>query len=121
MADKGCGEGDVRDQCEAIANASRTDSLVGAGNLATWTGSSEAEINRHLVAPSCLLHTKVDGTFHGTCGNREVVDLIRISSDGESDIHDDLDVDVAVDLKGKLYLPNGGEKCPVTINDLAMQ
>ena len=51
MADKGCGEGDVCDQCEDTVNASRTDSLLGAGNLVTWTGSSEAEINRHLVAP----------------------------------------------------------------------
>lgn len=31
LADKACGDGDVRDECEATANPLSTDSLVGAG------------------------------------------------------------------------------------------
>lgn len=53
MADKGCGEGDVRDQCEDTANASRTDSLVGAGRLATWTGSTVKLIDTSLLHHAC--------------------------------------------------------------------
>lgn len=122
MQTKGCGDGDIRDKCEDSTNALTTSSLAGAeGRLIVWTGSTEAEINRQLVAPSCLLHTKIDGSYYGDSGTRDTEDLIRISSDGESDIHDDLDVDVVDALKGQVYFQNGDERSPVTINDLAIQ
>ena len=52
IVDQGCGEGDVRDYCEAGPSRRGTGSLAGvAPALSPWAGRTEADFKRHLVAP----------------------------------------------------------------------
>lgn len=122
IVDKGCGQGDIRDYCEAGSSRSDIGSFAGVTPaLSPWAGRTEADCNRPLVAPSCLLNTRSGGSYCEDSGNEEIVVLIRQSSMAVTEIENDIDYDIGLQLKQELDLPNGLEEFAITINDLALR